>query len=47
MTYASKTSFCLNNLKIVMPKVMKNITNLRKKFCEFPHSIGPALRKHR
>ena len=37
MTYASKTTFCLNNLKILRPKVTKNLTNLRKKFCEFPH----------
>jgi len=33
---ASETTFSHFNLKILMPKVMKNITNLRKKFCEFP-----------
>ena len=37
MTYASKTTFCLNNVKILRPKVRKNLTNLHKKFCEFPH----------
>ena len=37
MTYASKTDFCLNNFKILRPKVKKNLTNLRKNFCEFPH----------
>ena len=37
MTYASKTTFCLSNLKILRPKVTKNIKNFRKKFCEFPH----------
>ena len=34
MTYVSKTTFCLNNLKILRPKVTKNIKNLRKNFCE-------------
>ena len=32
MTY----TFCLNNLKILRPKVKKNLMSLRKKFCEFP-----------
>jgi len=34
MISASKTTFSLNNLKILRPKVKKN----RKKFCEFPSS---------
>jgi len=34
---ASKTTFSLNNLKILRPKVTKNLTNLLEKFCEFPH----------
>jgi len=32
---ASKTTFSHNNLKVLRPEVTKNITNLRKKFCEF------------
>jgi len=36
MISASKTTLSLNNLKILRPKVTKNCTNLRKKFCEFP-----------
>ncbi len=35
MISASKTTFSHYNLKILRPKVMKNIKNLRKKFCEF------------
>ncbi len=35
MISASKTTFSHFNLKILRPKVMKNIKNLRKKFCEF------------
>jgi len=34
---ASKTTFSLNNLKILRPKVTKNLKNLLEKFCEFPH----------
>ena len=38
MTYASKTTFCLNYLKILRPEVKKkNLMNLLKNFCEFPH----------
>ena len=37
MTYASKTTFCLINLKILRPKVTENLMNLHKKFCEFLH----------
>ncbi len=33
MISASKPTY---NLKILRPKVTKNIKNLRKKFCEFP-----------
>ncbi len=36
MNYASKSTLSLINLKILMPKVTKNLTNLRKKFCESP-----------
>ena len=32
----SKSTLSLNNLKILRPKVTKNLTNFRKKFCEFP-----------
>ncbi len=34
MISASKTTFSHFNLKILRPKVMKNIKNLREKFCE-------------
>ncbi len=45
MTSASKTTFSHYNLKILMPEVTKNITNLLKKFCEFPPWIfGPRGR---
>jgi len=33
---ASKTTFSHFNLKILRPKVTKNLKNLRKKFCESP-----------
>jgi len=36
MISASKTTSSLNNLKILKPNVMKNLTNMLKKFCEFP-----------
>jgi len=36
MISASKTTFSLNNFKCLRPKVMKNLTNLLKMFCEFP-----------
>ncbi len=35
MISASKTTFSHFNLKILRPKVTKNIKNLHKKFCEF------------
>jgi len=35
MISASKTTPSQLNLKILRPKVTKNIKNLRKKFCEF------------
>ncbi len=41
MISASKTTFSLNNLKILRPKVTKNLTNLLKKFCEFsPRAVS-------
>jgi len=36
MISASKTTYSHYKLKILTPKVMKNIKNFRKKFCEFP-----------
>jgi len=36
MISASKATLNQNNLKILGTKVMKNLKNLRKKFCEFP-----------
>ncbi len=36
MISASKSILILNNHKILRPKVMKNLTNLPMKFCEFP-----------
>jgi len=36
MISASKSTVSLKNLKIVRPKVTKNLTNLHKKFCESP-----------
>ncbi len=36
MISASITTFSHYNLKNLRPKVMQNIANLRKKFCEFP-----------
>jgi len=36
MKPASKSNLSLNNLKILSPKVTKNVTNLHKKFCESP-----------
>jgi len=38
MIFASKTTLNLKNLKILRSKVTKNLTNLPKKFCEFPPS---------
>jgi hypothetical protein len=39
MISPSKTTFSLGNLKILRPKVLKNLTNLLKKFCEFPLTL--------
>jgi len=36
MLSASKTTFGPNYLKILRAKGLKNLTNLPKKFCEFP-----------
>jgi len=36
MISASKSTLSLNNLKILRPKVIKNLKNFCKKFCEFP-----------
>ena len=44
MIYASKTTFCLNNLKILMPKAMKILRIWLKNFCEFPH--WPVVVRH-
>ncbi len=38
MISASKTTLSHYNLKILRPKVTKNLTNLPKKFCDFPPS---------
>ena len=40
MTYATKTTFCLNNLKILRPKVTKILQICLKNFYEFPHWCG-------
>jgi len=40
MISASKSTLSLNNLKILRPKVTKYLTNLRKKFCEFPPRVS-------
>jgi len=34
MISASKSTLSLNNLKILRPKVTKNLSNLHEKFCE-------------
>jgi len=39
MTYASKTTFCFNNLKILRPKVTKILQIGLKNLCEFPHKL--------
>ncbi len=36
MTFASKSTLGLNDLKILWSKVTKNLKNLPKKFCESP-----------
>jgi len=36
MISASKSTLSINKLNNLRPKVMKNLTNLSKKFCEFP-----------
>ncbi len=36
MISATKTTFSHYNLKILKSKVTQNLTNFRKKFCEFP-----------
>ena len=36
MIFASKSNLSPDNLKILRPKATKNLTNLPKKFCEFP-----------
>jgi len=36
MISASKSTLSLNNIKILRPKVTKNLKNLRKKSCESP-----------
>jgi len=44
MISASKSTLSLNNLKILRPKVTKNLTNLRKKFCELPPRTRAVVR---
>ncbi len=36
MIYTSKSTLSLDDLKILSPKVTKNLTNLHNKFCESP-----------
>jgi len=36
MISASKTTFSLNNLNILGPKLTKSLMNFRKKLCESP-----------
>ena len=38
-TYASTSTFCLNNLKIIRHKVTKILQICLKNFCEFPHRV--------
>ncbi len=45
MISASKTTYIHYNLKILRPKVTKNIKNLRRKFCEFPPRVLLYLHK--
>jgi len=55
MISASKTTFSLNNIKILRPKVTKNLTNLLKRFCEpppgsfseFPNSLYKYNLRHK
>jgi len=35
MISAAKSTLSLKNIKILRPKVTKNLTNLPKRFCEF------------
>jgi len=39
MMSAFKSTLSLINLKILMPKVTKNLTNFRRKFCELHPDI--------
>ncbi len=43
MISAPKSNLSLKNIKILRPKVTKNLTNLLKKFCESPPCLfaGP------
>jgi len=45
MISASKTTFSHYNLKILRPKVTKNVKDLLKKFCEFPPRTDLAMTK--
>jgi len=47
MISASKGTLSLNNLKILRPKVTKNLSNFHKKFCESPPWAGWNLAKMR
>ncbi len=43
MIFASKSTLSLSNLKILRPKVTKNLMNLCKMFCEFPPRVDDML----
>jgi len=43
MKSASESTLSLNDIKILRPKVTKNLTNLHKTFCESPSWIVPDL----
>ena len=42
MTYASKTTFCLNNIKILRPKVTKNLILIKMCFIIYLKYLWPA-----
>jgi len=46
MISASKSTLRLKDLKILRPKVTKNLTNLHKKFCESPPRLQTHIQLH-
>ena len=46
MTFASKTTFCLNDLKILRLKVTKILQICLRNFCEFPHWCQNVIHFH-